>query len=318
MTVQNWRHEVLGERIQFITPDGIVYDLHSPPRRWVLYAEGWGLPPIAPETTSGPFQHGDTLLGVRLRSRRVSLLVRFQGCNRDDYWALREELGNILRPNRSLLNNTKPGILRRILSDNRVRDLNCILTGGPVYTPRQDGWDEFAFQEVLEFTAFDPIIYDPQVNTVTLYDFWYDPGRVDLQYEMTFPFVLCDLYNIISKSVNIQYNGSWQSFPTIEVGGPFTMFSITNVQTGHTVQVEYPLPSGTAMTIRLEQGNKTILTNTGQSLLGYVSNISSMGLFAIEPDPIARGGINTLSVSIMGGDANTSVTIKYYEGYGSI
>lgn len=318
MTVRNWWHEVLGERIQFITPDGLIYDLHEPPRKWVLYAEGWGFPPIAAETTSGPFQNGDTLLGVRLRPRRVSLVVRFQGCNRDDYWALRHEFNNMLRVNRSQLNNTKTGTLRRILSNDQVRDLDCILTSGPIYAPRQDGWDEFAFQETLEFTAFNPIIYDPQLRAVTLSDFWYDPGRIDLQYEMTFPFVFCDLNNVITKSVDIQYAGNWQSFPTIKVSGPFTMFSITNVQTGYSIRVDYPLQSGLSMTIQLEYGNKTIFTNMGQSLLNYVSNISTMGLFAIEPEPIVPNGTNTFSVSIAGGDMNTSVAIEYYDRYKAI
>ena len=162
--------EAVREFHQFITPDGITYELHTASRkgRWVMQSAGWGTPPIDYITQRGPFQDGATVKDFFLAPRVIQMLVRQIYCDRDAYWTGRADILNMLRPNRQLTPTAVvPGVLRRILSDNSARDLNVFLTTGPDFDPLRRGWEEFSFQELLRFVAYDPVIFDPvRVDTI--------------------------------------------------------------------------------------------------------------------------------------------------------
>lgn len=117
--------------------------------------------------------------------------------------------------------------------------------------------------------------------------------------------------------MNIDYAGTWEEFPIIIAIGPLTDFTITHDQTGLLVGLEdYALAAGDSIVISLLYNRKSvILSSTGESLLGYISSDSSLGRFAIQPDPIVANGYNTFSVDLAGSTSETSIIILYKNRY---
>src|SRR4030042_827794 len=103
-----------SELIQFITSDGIKYNLHAPPKRAVVSIDGFGMPPFEMATSSGPFQHGESPESVRLQTRTVGITLRHQGCSRSEYWGVRGTLLDYMRTNRASVNAPVPGRLQWI------------------------------------------------------------------------------------------------------------------------------------------------------------------------------------------------------------
>jgi len=313
MTVKNFRNQHT-ERILYITPDGITVTLHDPPDKSVLSYEGDGLPTPEYDTTRGPFQHGYNVLGMREPERKIDMVLRWNACSRDDYWDMRHSLLNYLRPNRTDINNSKPGVLRRILSNGEIYDLDCYLTQGPKWKyPRQ--WDHWSISESLQFTAFNPILYNPTLNTEAVQDFT-PSGDPDIIIPLEFEFIFSDVNPIITKAITINYLGNWESFPTIIISGPYEEITVEHQSTLYKLSLSgYSSPVGETTTIDLTYGRKTILTNSGVSLLGYVTSDSDLSAFSIQPDPIVAGGVNTFDVVVTSGSADTLVQIQYKDRY---
>lgn len=61
----------------------------------------FGLPPIRFITQRGPFQDGETPLDIRLDPRVIQIEIVDYLCNRTDFWTQRNELLNLIRPNRA-------------------------------------------------------------------------------------------------------------------------------------------------------------------------------------------------------------------------
>ncbi len=313
MTVKNFRHAYV-ERIQYITPDGVTVTLHDPPSKSVLSIEGDGLPTPEYDTTRGPYQHGFNVLGMRVPQRDMDLVLRWNACSRDEYWTMRHEFINMLRPNRTDINNPEPGILRRILSNGELFDLDCYLVKGPQWNyPRN--WDHWSFQETLKFTAFNPILYNPTDYTSSLVDFSTTRGP-DITFPVLFDFIFGESTPVVTKSLSLTYGGNWESFPTIFLTGPWSGIIIQHQTTKEMIELSgYNSPPNEVTSINLTYGQKTILTGSGLSLLGYVTSSSDLSQFSIRPEPEVAGGINTFDVSVFGGDSNSSIVLLYKNRY---
>lgn len=313
MTVKNFRKQHV-ERILYITPDGQTLVLHDPPDKTVLFYEGDGLPDPEYDTTRGPFQHGFNVLGMREPQREIDLTLRWNACSRDEFWDMRHSLINFLRPNRTDINNSSPGVLRRVLSNGEIFDLDCYLTKGPLWKyPR--GWDHWSVQESLKFTAFNPILYNPTTKSQLVQDFTpaVDP---DIIIPLEFEFIFGETSPSITKAITINYLGNWESFPAIIITGPYEGITIQHQTTLAKVALSgYSSPAGETTTIDLTYGRKTILTNSGVSLLGYVTNDSDLSAFSIQPEPEVAGGVNIFDVVVISGSADTLVQMQYKDRY---
>jgi hypothetical protein len=316
MTVPNFRPSQ-SEKLQYITPDGVVYNLHNPPDRSVLLYEGDGFPPVNFGTTRGPYQHGYSVTEGRVDARTINMTIRQNGCDRDAYWALRRTIDGILRYNRTNLNNPQPGILRRVTSDGLIRDLDCYVSKGPLYSRNGDGWDEFSFQESLKFTAYNPIFYDPTVFSASVVDFTPTPAFVqNLICPFSFPFLFGIDYTVITKTFSLAYNGNWEEYPTIIVTGPATDFKIQHNELGTLISLNgFTIPAGVVVTFDLTYAHKTVLDGAGVSWQGALTDDSNLVAFRLEADPIVLGGINTFSVSMTLGSVASQVEIRYKNRY---
>lgn len=315
--VKNWLTSI-DEKITYISPDGERYNLHDPARKSVLRMTGWGLPSAEIADSRGPFQHGSNPLTIRIPTRRVTLELYHVGCTRDEYWQNRIGLVDALRLNRTNVNNPTPGNLRWYRSDGQIRQLDVFITQGPEFDP-ETSRNSHAFRETLEFTAHNPIIYNPTQKLASFSGL----GCTILQ-QLQFPFSF-GASNIIfgGSSCNatnqrtISYLGNWQEFPRFEVIGPANNFRIDHDQTSAFISLDYNIPAGDSVVFDLRYGRKTVTlgSNPNTSLLGFISTDSDLGTFAIEPDPIVSGGVNSFTVSIDDGTGATTVNFSYYDRY---
>lgn len=292
-----------NEQYVYIAQDGHTINLHDPPRFVVVSDEGTGIPPLEIVTQRAPFQHGETRRSMHLNPRVVRLVVRQNGCDRNDYWDLRDALIRSLRPNRrSPTATTDPisqgGVLRKIFRDGRKRDLNALISEGPKFEPREtDRWDELAINESLYFVAHNPIYYDPSQQTFVL-----TPVGV-ATFPMTFPVTFLQYVD----EQTLTYDGDWNEYPTITITGPFKHPSIENETTGETISLNTTIPSGMSATIDLTVGAKKVTRSDGLDLTATASG--DLATFHFEE------GANILKASGDNGNASTLVTFAYYNRY---
>ena len=291
----------------FITPDGKRLDLHNGADMFLLDLSGTGMPPIQYIESRGPFQHGTTIIDYRLDPRVMQLILRGEACDRYDYWDLRANLLNYLRPNRQTTPGVLcPGVLRKILPGGATRDIDVFIQQGPAFTASVG--DTRAVTEAILFVAPDPSFYDPVIVT----NIWYIGVQNNLIFPFTFPFTLGDT-TIFSQQV-INYTGTWLAYPTITITGPILSPEIRNDTTGESIRLGYTVVAGETLTIILKFGAKSVTSNPSGNAIAYASG--DIATFHIAPDPEAPGGVNNITVIGSGAVVGvTAVTVSYYTRY---
>ncbi len=299
---------------QLITADGIVYDLdvHSRQGRWVIGQGGWGLPPIQYVTSREPLGGAEEVRTFRLRPRTIQLFIRHEFCSRDEYWTGRSGLLEVLRFNRGTgLGDAVPATLRRRLPDGALRDLAVYVSRGAAFTPRGTRrWDEWAYQEALRFTAYDPVIFDPTQRTET----FVLTTLTELVFPITFPITFGSA--TIDETRDVTYVGTWDELPTIILTGPLNNPIITNTTTGEVIELTFNIPDGRVVTIDLSYGVKTVTDDLNTNLIGTVTPASDLGTWHLAPAPEAALGVNVIRVQ--GSQAlagTTQVALTYFDRY---
>lgn len=298
------------EPVWLIDPRGNKFGLRNGRTKALFSIAGEGYPPIEFVTTRGAMQHGQTVRGYWLQPRVLAVNVRWMGCSRDEYWALRAELLNMIRPNRqSLTDPVRSFTLRRRLSDNSERQIDGFFTEGPQFVESLDRWQGWAFDEQLQFTCYDPVWYDPELQTATLVP-TYTSGIV---FPITFPITFGT--NVVNQSLAVSYLGTWQSYPTLVVTGPATGVQLVHNEIGNKLQLDYTIANGEEVTFDLAYGEKTIENNSGENLIGYLTDDSDLANFRLEPDPTITNGANTINMACTDANASTRLTVQWYVRY---
>lgn len=295
------------ESLIYITPDGVQYPLHAPGVRLTIQQDGTGMPPIEYLTQRGPYQDGETLINVHLRPRIIEILLRFDACNRDDYWRNRLDILTHISPRRQALNTLVTGSLRQVTSTAEFRDIDCLVQEGPSFRPHDRGvWDEWAFTDIVRFIAFNPLYYNPAQQSLA-----YGPLTGQLVFPITFPI------SFTSNQVqsNVTYLGNWPEFPIIEITGPITRPVITNITTGEVIDLNMEILTGETVTIDLTYGQKTVTRNDGTNLIGFVTSDSDLTSFHLEPHPGATNGVNLIDITSNGGGGGTTIVMRWYNRY---
>ena len=284
------------EAIQFITADGVTYELHDPPERYIMTMEGWGEPPLELETSRGSYQHGEFVTAYRLIPRRIIMLLRLSANSRDQYWEYRNNLSEILRLGRTDPNNPTLSSLRWILSNGNIRQLDGMISRGAVYNKNAAVWDEWGATEEIHFTAYIPIIYDPTQLTATLSG-----------------------YNAsATQTTTITYTGTWEEFPVIVVTGPGDGFYIKNTDTGFEIDYNFAIAAGETVTFDLRTNYKTVTSSVHGNVVGKVAQGNGLGRLSIQQNPLVTNGANDFTTTIDSGTVATQVAINYYNRYEAI
>jgi hypothetical protein len=297
---------------QYITPDGEVYRFNNNIDKFMIAGiGGLGMPPVEYRTQRGPFQDGETPLGFVLGPRVITLLHRYNGECRQDYWDHRAEFMNFIRPNRQTLGSFQSGVLRIIQPNNAMRDLSVFIQSGPGFMGTQQGrWDEFSFQEAIQFIAHDPVLFDPNQ---TLADLTLPSVSDELEFPITFPIEFGSDGSVPTNE--IVYVGTYKSYPTIIMQGPLIQPVIQNITTQEKIQLESTIVSGRTVTINLEFGNKTVTDDLGNNLVGELTSDSDLATFHLEPAPGAPGGVNEIGIAAGETDANSRIAISWFDKY---
>jgi len=310
------------EDFELICPSGTVYRFNSG-ERCVMTFEGLGMPDINYITQRGPFQHGETMIDFRLEKRIIQILLRQDSCSRWDYWDLRADLINKMRPNRSPYGTISPGQFVVSLPDASKRAVHVTIDGGsPRFGPRDlDQWDEWGYTETLRFIAHDPVWYDPTEVCDTLAILASDD---ELVFPITFknPVTNPDGTELVFQAgviyivTSVAYLGTWITFPNFVIQGPLYGPTITNNSTGQKIKLNYNVLTGEEVSINLQYGQKSVVSDINGDIIGAVSDDSDLTGFHLEPDPGVVGGINEIVVS--GGNAaigTTQVDMSYFTRY---
>ncbi len=293
------------------TPDGEIYNFHNGANKFLMSFQGLGMPEIEYRRQRGPFQHGETLIDYVLRPRIFQLVHSRSECDRQGYWEARDDLIDHLRPNRQTGTSIQQGIFLKKLPGGTQRAIDVMIEAGPRFRARRlDRWEEFSFQEVIRFIAYDPTFYDPTQKT---FDFAVTEVITELAFPIAFPIVFG--VSLITRAGNLTYNGNWLSYPTIVLTGPMKNPIIENTTTGEKLELYYEITAGEVVTITLEYGNKTVTNVAGDNLIGVLSTDSDLATFHLAPDPEAAGGVNAIEIQVGGTDANSALELQYYERY---
>jgi hypothetical protein len=297
----------MGDLHTIRTFDGKELHIPDEANRFLVYI-GYGAPPIEYITQRGYKQHGETKLGYVLSSRNITVQFwKSPACTRAEYWANRLALHDILRPNRGgsieLILTIPDGTQRAILLDPQP---------GAEFNTSQLDDNNWEIDETLDFIAFNPIWYNPTLTVQAV--------SQDATQELVFPIVFPIMFGPggVVYTATIQYNGSWQSYPTLIIQGPYTSVLITNEVTGAVIELTIPIVAGEFRILDLTPGAISIVDGNGDSVFGDLGDDSNLVDFTIEPDPIAPSGVNTITAQIFDGTPATRFTIDYQERFYAI
>lgn len=295
------------EPLIFIASDGEQYLLTTGRDRVILQEEGMGMPDIEYITQRSPFQHGETIRDYFLRPRIIQLLYRQDHCSRDAYWRGRQAILDILRPNRGASICEVEGVLRKHLPDGTKWDVKVVASEGPKFPfAAGGGWDYFAAQEVIRFTAYNPVFYNPTVHNVTL-----TQVGTDLVLPITFPITFTGW--LATQTIN--YAGTWLEKPTIYLYGPLTNPAVTNLLTGAVIGLNYDIPSGRGVVITLTYGSISILYDDGTDLIGYA--VGDYDTFCLSAEKVAGyNGYTPQVLTLQSSNVPTALSravVSYYD-----
>lgn len=294
-----------GELIKLMTVDGNTLMMSDEIIQALAYT-GFGAPPTDYQTRRGYKQHGATELDFTLGIRNVTLhLHRVPGCDRQAYWDNRLALHQFLRPNRG-------GALTLTLrtQGDEYRSLVVRAEPGLDPAPLMQGNNNWDIDEVLEFVAFDPIWFDPEEvlfsNSSTT--------DTDLVFPITFPIVF-GLSGVFFSTGSFTYAGTWKSYPTITLTGPYTRATITNTATGISIIMNVAIAAGEQRIISLTPGDQSIVDALGNNKFSDLSPGSNLIDFNIRPDPEVPGGIQSIDAGFVDGTSDSAFELSFYTRY---
>ena len=286
----------IADRFTYITPDNQEFMLSSP--WYVMSEDGLGMPPLEYITQRGPFQDGESVVSVWARPRTIQLMVRREACSRPEYWNLRTALINAMRPNR-VSDRRTPGLLRKFMANGRTVEWLVYPSQGPGFPPGdQNSWDQFAIQDTIRFTAYDPIARNPIQQTFT-----FASSGVVGTFPITFPYQFASF----GSNSTIPYSGNWDAFPTITLNGPLTSPLVRNLTTGEKIALNTSIASGRTVTVVLDYGNKSITLDDGTNLIGFASADSDIGSFHLQP------GDNNMQIFATGTSGISAVVLRWFD-----
>lgn len=300
--------EQYGDVIHIETADG--NELFFTDQNVKLLAYGnLGAPPTNFITRKGYKQNGVTEVDYLLQPRNITVeLWRSGDCDRQTYWDNRRELHDFLRPNR---NGPLTFTIRTPNGD--LRSIVVRADPGMVF-PAQPNNNNWALQESFDFIAFDPTFFNSAEAVLTLTA----ATQLQLIFPITFPITFGTSDEFLSSGV-INYAGTWKSYPTITLTGPYTRAVITNQATGVTIFMSVAILAGQQRIINLTAGEQSITDANGNNKFSDLGVGTNLINFALLPDPEVPDGEQEITIQLVNGVAGQSgASLSYYERFFAI
>jgi hypothetical protein len=284
---------------------GTTYTLTDENPFWIEHISEWGMAPGHMLESRGAEQHGTTVEDFRLDPRDLELIIGFRGLNSELLTARRTLLSIFQR-------RTDPVLIRFTFDDGTVRQIDGTLASGLGFA--RDGQDHDYQRAAAVIHCGDPTFYDPAGQGVT-FELGGAAGAGGI---VPTPVPTEVGASTLDASAPITYAGTWRSLPTlIRITGPITDFVLTNVTTGADITAKsgVSISSGNYVDICCLYGQVSVLFNGVTNWISNITDGSELTTWALEPDPDAPGGINTITLTGSGVTDQTSVHIAYYERF---
>lgn len=265
------------------THDGVYYPLNDDTSRFVLTTTpgNLGLPPIEFITERRYKQDGVKEVAYRLEARHFYLTHRFETKSREEVFARRTELLDIVRPNRAIYPDTAPALITYIFATEDGTVQRALQ--GRTLTPRFEAtdpetWDEFAFEYVLEIECWEPSLYDPDEQSFSVPS----AAATELAFPIDFPIWFED--NNIIASGAVPYVGNWYSYPILRVTGPCTSFTVTHEELDKHIYFLGAVIPGEVVEVDLY--NRTVTSDVSGDRFAELGPLSDLQAFRLEPTPV--------------------------------
>jgi hypothetical protein len=268
------------EKIIQIISGGTTYTLTDDSIVHYQFLDGIGIPDVMRLTRNGPYQEGVSDRGFRLKERHMRLGIFANDGSEQDADATRDTIAGIFKPTESALT------LKITRGDSSVRQIECHLFG-PLSMPESErvGNDQ---RMVIPLMAPDPI--------------WEDGGSQE-------SFIV----DISTSGVwdYIPYDGSWLSYPVINITGEIVYPSIQTTFGGRTYlfQIQDTIPAGQTWVVDLSYGIKTVKYGTTSKIDKLYGDANAFTQFAIVEDD------QPIKVQYTSKTAPAEVEILYYNRY---
>lgn len=295
----------VGDVLSITTADGNELVLIRPDVKLLAYGN-LGASPTQFITRRGYRQNGETEVDYLLQARTISVeLWHSPACDRQTYWDFRAELHDFLRPNRN-------GPLTFTLQTPDGDERSIIVRADPgLVFPSQNNNNNWNIQEQMDFIALDPLFFNAAQAIITL--------TASSQMELVFPITFSIVFGISGLAMttgSITYGGTWKTYPTITLTGPYTRAVITNVQTGFSFYMSVAIATGEQRIIDLTPGQQSIVDQNGVNRFSDLGIGSNLVDFAILPDPEIAGGVQEITIQLVDGINGVSgAEISYYERF---
>jgi len=294
-----------GDVLSITTYDGNELVLINPDVKLLAYGN-LGAPPTQFITRRGYRQNGATEVDFLLQPRSISVeLWHSPACDRQTYWDTRQELHNFLRPNRN-----GPMMFTLRTPNGNVRSIIVRADPGLVFPPQSNN-NNWNIQESMDFVAYDPTFFDAAQAVTALSS----STQTQLVFPITFP-ITFGTSDVFLTTGNLTYVGTWRSYPTLTITGPYTRANIQHVGLGINISLNVSISAGEQRIIDLTPGSQSIVDGSGANKFSDLGAGSDLVDFALYPDPEVAGGIQTITVQLVNGVAGQSTaSLAYYTRY---
>lgn len=275
----------------------------------VVAIDGIDLAPVTPITEQGPLQDGDSDIDIRLQARTIQMVL--QAVNRAapyDNESNRELFNKIFSPSRQL------GKLRLTYDNGKQYEIiaRCLGNAGI----KRGLAEDMLLRAGVVLRCPSPLWYNPSGYTV---GFGIAGGGGIFAVPTPVPTPMGA--SILNQTILISYLGTFKAYPIITVIGPITDLVIRNLATTYKIDFTgFTIPAAHYYTIDLRYGRKFIYKDgvTTDIRTGETTSDSQLATWAIEADPIAPNGANSIQVTGTTITSATQIYVNYFDYFAGI
>lgn len=271
----------------------------------------FGMAPVEYITQKGYKQIGESVRDFTLSAKSIPLSIfTSENLSRTEYWQERARIIDIFRPNRGLnnLNRLKITIRRK---DNSRRYIYCFYENGLEFQDIDDDRNAFRIQTSVNLYCPTPIWYDANETSLS-------PSASvasELVFPITFPIQFASSGAVFATG-DLAYTGTWRSYPTITIDGPYTTATLTLEPFGASILLANAIGVGEQRIISLSETGFSIVDENGLDAFGDVQSANLVDFYIRPDDQVPVGETQLIDVNLLNGSEGTSaVTIAYNTAY---
>lgn len=242
------------------------------------------LPPVEHQTVRTLSQHGVTHIQTLAQQRPVNLVLHLVGDTPEMLYYRRRQMEFIVNP---FLGAMK---LRLLWGPGDYVELRNVYYDSGFDMGTNDLRGPRRQSAALKLVAYDPIWWGSTLHSTT-------------------KTATSGTYSTLFSCTN---EGTFFSYPSITLTGPFSTFTLDFYDTAGRVKIEEPLLAAAHYYITLTPGSRTIVDDAGEFV--PVSDDTTLALSYLTFHPAVTGGVNDLGLAFTGAAAGvTSMALAYYD-----